>query len=377
MEERGGPPARRTAMIDSNPLRVSVHLPRRLRAPTATERNFWSGAWLTVAVILVFQLARWLEQDVLHLDGGQRLVVDASRASTLYFGIPHFVIGFLFMVTAPRNRSGQRQLMIGALAAVGLGLCWLWSSFGGPVRGSRGANIGQALFMGYFLVHVLRDEAFFFRRAVLGGDTTATDRFDRLSNGLIALVVTWVLAATWMGLAIGMFHRAPQLFPQELPSGVRGSIALAPMVAWALAGWTYLRKQANDGFGTVGGLLRTYAPLLRVFAAILLFFAIGASITGKGYPFITLHYMAWYVFTCALLAERPVDASASDNWWSWIRNTPNGFRALHFGLLAVVIALSAVWIHGLEREGWLWYVLSKEALYYWTIVHVTVSFVPR
>ena len=66
--------------------------------------------------------------------------------------------------------------------------------------------------------------------------------------------------------------------------------------------------------------------------------------------------------------------------WRWVRATPTGFRWLHLGLLAAVIVAAIVWAYGFRNDASLTamdVVLSRDAFPYWTIMHVTVSWVPR
>ena len=60
-----------------------------------------------------------------------------------------------------------------------------------------------------------------------------------------------------------------------------------------------------------------------------------------------------------------------------MRTTPAGFRVLHIGLALGLLLLGGVWMYGLGGGTWLWTFLSAESFLYWTIMHITVSFVPR
>jgi hypothetical protein len=92
---------------------------------------------------------------------------------------------------------------------------------------------------------------------------------------------------------------------------------------------------------------------------------------------VCFHVAAWWVFTTRQLARR--DRAAEPKGLAWFRETQAGFQTLHLGLVVLIVAVAAVWAYAFDRSlanplGWL---VSQQAFPYWTIGHVTVSFVPK
>jgi hypothetical protein len=63
-----------------------------------------------------------------------------------------------------------------------------------------------------------------------------------------------------------------------------------------------------------------------------------------------------------------------------MRSTTAGFSALHLAVFLLVLGAGAVWAFAFRNSPEtpvLASVLSKESFAYWTIVHVTLSWMPR
>ena len=60
-----------------------------------------------------------------------------------------------------------------------------------------------------------------------------------------------------------------------------------------------------------------------------------------------------------------------------MRTTRGGFIALHTGLVLAVFAAIAVNYYVFGLNSWLDLVVGADSFYYWTIFHVTLSFLPR
>jgi hypothetical protein len=60
-----------------------------------------------------------------------------------------------------------------------------------------------------------------------------------------------------------------------------------------------------------------------------------------------------------------------------MRTTLPGFRTLHIGMAVVLMAIGLVWTLPLDQTHYLKWLLAPESFLYWTIMHITVSFVPR
>jgi hypothetical protein len=71
------------------------------------------------------------------------------------------MIGFLFMASSPAMSNTRSQIQIAFALLVGTGLCGLYAWAGGYEAYPR---FPMALVFGYFVVHELRDEGFFYRQ---------------------------------------------------------------------------------------------------------------------------------------------------------------------------------------------------------------------
>ena len=365
--------------------RAPGHVLRTLRLPfpiTPMERVFWTGITLMVAATLVFEGIGWLEARVFGVQASERLVANGSEAAMRYLTLPHFVLAFLFSVTATRNRSWRGRAHLGGLLVASFAICWAVATVmsllpGRLVVGSPGPMMQLLVVLPYFLWHEMRDEAFFYRQ--LGDRPAASEGkpLDRLAGAVIGLTLFFVLALFGTLFALGVKRGVrPDLLAAAPPPIVLGLFGLC--IAVAVAGMrAALGRYARTVFLRRAEALRRHAPLFRVYAGLMLTIVAGVAITGRGHTLALAHVCIWYVFVCRMLERRRAAPGAVTGWWPWLRGTATGFRCLHHGTVAAVLALGMFWVYGLHQQGWLWYVLSPSAFYYWTIVHITVSFQPR
>jgi len=347
-------------------------------APTTiAERHFFRAMLYTAIVVLVFWCAWKVERDVLHRHPGDvRYIREASEAAMRYLTIPHILIGFLFMASSPKNRTlRQRAWTVGLLLA-GAGLCLVYW------KGGAKANI--FLYTGvyyYFLVHELRDEAMFYN--VLGGSEKIRDKvvFQRMVRALIALITLAIVAIAWSFAPFGVFHRKPPLegaiFDGSLPVVWRILLAFGPLLAVAVGFVLALRHYAQrQGYAGAGVLLRVHAPLFRVMGGAAGVLGLSLLLTQRPYSLILFHVVAWYIFAVYQFAKHPPKV-APQGLWPWMRTTVRGFKTLHIGMVVILMAIGLVWTLWLGQSSALTWLLAPESFLYWTIMHITVSFVPR
>lgn len=341
-----------------------------------TESNFLKALIGTALIVAVFSVAYWYERSVLNRHPADiRFIREASEAAMRYITIPHIIIGFLFMWTSPKNRTREKRLWVFGLLLVGAALCTVYGFGGGK------ANV--VLYAGvylYFLVHEMRDEAMFY--TVLGEAPPITDRaaYQNMVRSLVGLTVFFLAAFIWSLVPLGVYQSRGNigaLMAGALPWAVKLPLSLAPM-ALAIAGYRLALRHysARLGFPSVAALIRTHAPLFKVIAGVVGVLVAALVITRRPYSLILFHVVAWYIFALHQLKRYPPKTPPT-GLWLWMRTTVAGFRTLHIGMVLVLMAIGLVWTIALGQTHYLTWLLAPESFLYWTIMHITVSFVPR
>jgi len=216
---------------------------------------------------------------------------------------------------------------------------------------------------------------------VLGDASPIADRmaFDRMVKNLIGLTVFTLAAIVWSLIPLGGYAAKGYEIAAiaNWPIWARLQLSILPLVA-ALAGYTItLRRSAlRLRYDSVATLIRTHATLFKVMFGVIGVLGAALLITRRPFSLILFHVVAWYVFASWQLARHPPKAPAP-GLWGWMRTTPTGFKTLHIGMAAVLMCIGLVWTLGLHQTPYLAWLLAPESFLYWTIMHITVSFVPR
>lgn len=352
------------------------------------ERHFFRAAIATAVIVLVFWCAWKVERDVLKRSPGEtRFIREASEAAMRYITLPHVVIGFLFMASSLNNRSVRKRLWIAGLLLAGMALCFLF--WRGGAKTNLFLSVGVYL---YFIIHEMRDEAMFYR--VLGDAAAVPDKavFGSMVRVLIGLTLFALAAVAFAPAPFGAyaakleggtssFHvHAPAfltLIKGSLPWGLKALLATAPLVL-AAAGYTVALRYfaAKLGYSGVKVLVHTHAPLFRVLAGVTAVLGLSLLLTQRAYSLILFHVVAWYIFAAYQFSRNP-PKQAPRGMWLWMRTTAGGFKTLHIGMVVVLMVIGLVWTLGLHQSDWLKWLLAPQSFLYWTIMHITVSFVPR
>jgi hypothetical protein len=357
------------------------------------ERNFLISSVWVVGLVGMTYLLFWRFDNLLHPDnstGFKDYLKASAEMAMRYVTLPHYVIGFLFMTASARNRTvGRRALIVGLLALSGL-LCLGYALLGTvssnemiirqPMRfqwsNTGASSLALFVIMLYFLVHELRDQAMFYVATNSSGVIADRPLFDRFVHWSIGLSIATFATTAWSILVLGQLKYSHALVVPELTGDLRYVIALAPAALCVLGLGVLMRWYAHATGQTVMEMVHRHGPLIRVFVGVFFWFNLGLALGLGAYLLILFHVVGWYVFTCYQLKERGQTSPAAD-WLTWTRTNLSGFRVLHIGLVLVFIAVGAVWTYVFEGQGPLWYVLAPGAFFYWTIAHITVSFLPR
>ncbi len=361
--------------MEAGQIAVTASRPRTL---TTTERNWLWALAIVVGSALFFWLLYAAEQRWGHTVREERLVWHAVETSMRYLALSHFLVAILFMTTSRSMRKASSWAWFAGLAMFGTGLSMAFASAGGLEM-----HVAAALFYTYFLVHEFRDQAFFYR---VNGDAPKDADPDELRKTL------WTVPAVVMGLIgtiffagaafeIGGARRYTEAVFGDLPQTARYVIGALPIAAMIVVTHLLRRSYARKHPGGISGFARANRPILFVFGGILAVLIADIIITGRVYAIVTLHVTAWYVFVVRGFAKRPPPEPRPRAFtWTWMRSTLAGFNFLHIGMLVLVMAAGAVWAYGFDNsasQSFFWVLLSREAFPFWTIMHVSVSFLPR
>jgi hypothetical protein len=327
---------------------------------TATVRQFRKAALIALAAVGLGGLIYLVETFV--LDTSRRFVESPADVMMRGFGLAHFWVGWLFLLTSPRLRSWPSAAnlafwtLLGALACLA---AWL----GGGARNP----LFLMAFYAYFLVHEIRDEASLFQAY---GDAPAApaaptrDAFLRrlawsVTLGLMALLAT---AYTVHGRMLDKLETMV-----AAPLEVLAGLVAATWLAAAVSGWGVCRFARRHGV-----LWSDYAPLLTVYLAIAALLGVGSLLGSFGFNLIVLvHVSAWLVFTHDRLARQPRPGGRG---WAWLRGTPAGFVTLHAAAALLVLVLMALRVHLWERAGWISVLFATSSFPYWSVMHITMAF---
>jgi len=227
----------------------------------------------------------------------------------------------------------------------------------------------------------VRDQVFFY---FSNGDAPRTD-----DTAAMATVLTWspfLLAAAAAAVAIpfailafpgaGALRAAYSSQPPWLP----WLLMIAPAALVAAGFLRLMGPWRRGGLGTIASVARSNVPIWLVLGGTAANLGLG-SLTGWGaHGIVIMHVVTWYVFILAQFARRGAATKPSHWTWRWLRDTPTGFKTLHVGSVAVLVAAGAVWAYGFRNTPDLTafrLLLDGDLFRYWTIMHVTVSFGSR
>lgn len=347
-----------------------------------TVHNYLQTLFWTFAAILFCVGCYCVEKygligllGVLPDDSLYRMFKNPAELPMRVFGLPHFIVALMFMLSSKRMRGVKSIGWLVGLTGVGVAFCWAFAKVGAHENG-----LALLVFYAYFLVHGFRDEAFFYK---VYGDMPKEDEavHRRIVIALQVLLLGIILALIIPAYQI-YAQQKPQfshpairdLFPAEWPYVLRFFSLVGPMAAvTAIALWRIARV-FPDG---LRGLWRVHAPILFVFG-VSTFIVLLALVSGP-WSFnavVLMHFVGWYLFGRWMLRKHPPKVPPT-SLWKKMRTTESGFTVLHLGLAAAVVILIALSTYAFGKTGPLEALVGSKSFYYWTIIHVTLSFFPR
>lgn len=363
--------------------------PAALAPPSRTLHQYGQTLVWTSLAILACVLAYAIEKYVFMrglgwiTDVHYRMFKNPAEVPMRLFGMPHIIVGTLFLFSSPRMKNPGGAWRLAALTLIGIGFCWLFYAFGRVLRPDgefEYSPLALLVFYFYFLIHGFRDEAFFYRAF---GEMPQDQRpvHDR-----IMLVLQLLMLGLLISLAVPAYvlfgeffpqFRHPLLesiFPANWPYVLRFASTFLPMCAIAAMALWRISRAFPDRFA---GLWRTHRPILTVFLISTGIILIALASGPWTFNFVVLmHFVAWYLFGRHMLGKRPPPTPVK-GWWAWARRTKLGFTVFHLGLAAFFVALVAVEVYVFGKQGYLEPFFGSKAFFFWTIMHVTLSFYPR
>lgn len=346
--------------------------PPRRRALTVTEKNaLWALAGTLGLFGLFWAVGEAERAATPRVDRAARFVHEATETTTRLLAVAHTLVATLFLATSAKVRSPR-----GAATLLGLGVAAVAACLGFAALGGRQGDVAMGLFAVYFLLHDLRDEAWFYGA---NGDAPP-DEARRAGRPLAGFVLCVLLATAAAGVALGVRRPTRVLGLDAWSTGARVAVAGAAVAVALGAAHLCLRAFARGPVAGAPAEARRHRPLVAVLVGVYAVFFASLALTGRFYGLVATHVVIWYVFTLRRLhASRPTPAPRAFTW-AWVRATPAGFHTLHLGLLGLLAAAGATWAfaYGNDRSmtGFR-LLLARDAFPYWTLVHVTLSWMPR
>jgi hypothetical protein len=182
--------------------------------------------------------------------------------------------------------------------------------------------------------------------------------------------------------------RLNQLFPADWSLSTKMVASSVPFLFGAVFCFTQLQRKHQGG---VWSLLNSHRPLAVIFGGTSL---MAIASIGLGFGMLNLiiltHFTGWFIFATAGIAKQPKEVQQAATWRQpnvWIRQNMIGFWVFHGGLAAMFFALIALdhWVlgdrpmqmFGRSMPNPLALLFSESSFYYWTIIHVTLGFLPK
>jgi hypothetical protein len=292
-----------------------------------------------------------------------RVIQNPTAAMMRACGLAHFWVGWLFLFSSARLRTGRSATRLLLVSLLGGGLCLL-SAWGGMTH----SPFTFVLFYAYFLIHEILDEASLFQAS---GEAPKGAKDKRLLNLLAwsaALLLSSVLGGGYLiyGLICG---RGVLTSPA---AAVLGGATIMCLAAGTFLGVRFMAL-GRAVHGTVSDLGGAYRPLLAVYAGLLAILLLGSVAGSVVFNLIILiHAGSWLLFVHRQLGLRPLPTGL--NLWTWLRATPRGFLTLHLGMICFVLVVQVLRQYVWQRSGFACQLLAGSSFPYWSLMHISMSF---
>ncbi|HTF58264.1 MAG TPA: hypothetical protein VK661_13615 [Planctomycetota bacterium] len=346
-------------------------------SPRQTIRQFVGALILMGVLVGLFRLGMAIEPVANPREGV--VANNAIRAATIFTGIAHFTIAFLFMWTDPRAATRESRKRILAALLIGGAVCASCFAV---------ASVLQSFFLAgfvglYFLTHEIRDEYLFSRTY---GDIPGKGLGRNGAIRIIGAVLCVAAAIGWNYLFVKRTNRGgvkilrPWIDLDTLGIVERLIWWLVPLGIFVLVAAVLFVTTVRKSGRPIGKICREYWPLFIVYGGLALMLTADLRHRSALYLVVLFHVAAWWVFTTRRLAAKGRTGGPRElGWLEWFKRTQAGFQSLHIGLTLATVLLAVVWVYVFRKsEGnALAWIVTPGAFSYWTIMHVTVSFIPK
>jgi hypothetical protein len=324
-----------------------------------------------VIPIIGFSIYLLTEKYVVGRERGW--ITNPAEMPCRVFGFAHYIVAVLFMLSSRRMKTVRGWAWTAGFGAISAGLCVAFAQFGG----SKNPALVVIYFL-YFMVHGYKDMVAIYQQEI--DDTDMRRSAGRLllwAQAVCLLLLLYTLVPAYMAVA----SRRPH--PPEIS---RHLAELSPLInviyvvgaALLITGAFAVRKELRLLGNQSRRMLDIARPVLWMLSLTTLI-ALSSVLLG-GWMFnilIMSHFVIWYFYADRRLQRSPKQASVREGVWKWMRGSSAGFRALHLGAAAIFLVLLALnhYVFGGTRV--LQLAVGPDAFYYWTLVHVTISFAPK
>ena len=352
------------------------------RAELSPTVRYWSQTilWTLIGMLVCF-VFYCIEKYGFQLKAKQlpRVFFNPAEIAMRIFGLPHFVVGLFFMLSARRMRTVKGWLWFFGLLAMGIGFA--------TVFGQLGAHRNPVIliaFYFYFLIHGFRDESFFYQN---NGDCPQEhpQANKRVFVGLQVMLLSLLFAFLMPTYLQYMKYKGKLptddvvlnlFFPASASFLIKFIAYLAPAVLISVVLWWVLNRGYPGGWSRIW---QDHKPILTVF--LLSTLIIFATLLVGPWTFnvvVLAHFVGWYFFALRKLENVPPEKRAKPSQpMAWMRTTQSGFKFMHLGLAAVFTVLILISVYVYQGQGILDTFVGGPSFYYWTVLHVSLSFYPR
>ncbi|PWT83251.1 MAG: hypothetical protein C5B44_00880 [Acidobacteria bacterium] len=318
--------------------------------------------------------AVWLI-EIYVLQKPSRFVPNPAEFTSRVFGFSHHLVGLTFLLTSKKMRKLEGWAWFVGLLAVSAMIAIFFYKFGGRLN-----PVMVILYFLFFMVHGYRDMVFFYK------PVTEDATLERTRSRILALMQVCLLIFL-MNVLVPAYFFYRSLKPRSYSPELKAQIdALLPYLegvltlSWLLLPicllgiWRLLRQFPEGGRGFWKDNKPVLLVLLYTSLIILASPLLGAWIFNL---LILSHFVGWYFFASRRLAGLPRQSAREDGLWRWFRGSVTGFQRLHLGTAAIILVLIFINYVFLSGTGIINTLFSANAFYYWTVIHVTISFAPR